>query len=186
MVVRSDSSGGPKGAVDGRSKQPPNRLLGRVVGASLVEGLEHAIGAEAEHLVADTAGGVAEGRGEKGLSDTDGSHEDHVLLALDEAEGEEVADAIAIEAHGGVPVEALEGLLGVEAGPGQAQREVLLVAARDLVVEGELEEVELRELRLPRVRHPFGKRREQAPQLEALHGGLERLTDLHRISFRGG
>jgi hypothetical protein len=102
------------------------------------------VGAEEEHLVADAAGGVAEGGGEEGLADADGPHEERVLLALDEAEREEVADALAVEADGRIPVEGLEGLLGLEAGAREAQREVALIAARNLVVERELEEVELR------------------------------------------
>ena len=35
-------------------------------------------------------GGVAEGAGEERLPDADGSEEDHVLVALEEAEAEEV------------------------------------------------------------------------------------------------
>lgn len=134
-------------------EQPPHRLLARVVGPGLVEGLEQVVGAEEEHLVADATGGVAQGRGEEGLPDADRPHEEHVLLALDEAERKELPDALAVEAHGGIPVEALEGLLGVEAGPGEAQLEILLVPARDLVVQRELEEVELREFRRPRISH---------------------------------
>ena len=114
---------------------------------------------------------MAERRGEEGLPDADRSQEDHVLLALDEAEGEQVAHPVPVEGHRRIPVEALEGLLLLEAGAGEAAGQVLLVAAGDLVVEGELEEVELRELRLPRVGDALRERREQAPELEALHGG---------------
>jgi len=165
-------------------EQPAEDLLGRVVGARLVQGLEHAVGAEEEHVAAGPAGGVAQRAGEEGLAHAHGPEEDHVLLALEEAEGEEVLDPVAVEGDGGVPVEALEGLLLLEAGPGQAQGEVLVVAAVDLVLEDELEEVELRELRLPGVGDAVGERRQQARELQALEHGLERLADLGRHGSR--
>ena len=131
---------------------------------------------------------MAERRGEEGLPDADRSQEDHVLLALDEAERQEVAHAVTVEGDRRIPVEAFKGLLLLEAGTSEATGEVLLVPARDLVVQGELEEVEVSELRLPRIGHALGERREQAPELEPLHGGLERLADLHGswFSFRCG
>lgn len=115
-------------------EQAPQHLLGRVVGTRLVKGLEHVVGAEEQHVVADAAGGVTERRGEERLPDADRSQQDHVLLTLDEAEREEVAHAIAVEGDRCIPVEAFEGLLLLEAGPSEAAGEVLLVAARDLVV----------------------------------------------------
>ena len=168
-------------------QEPAQHLLAAVVGPRLVQSLEHVVGAQEEDVVAGPAGGVAEGRGEVGLSDPDRAEEDHVLAALDEAEAEELPHPLAVEADRRVPVEAFEGLLLLEAGAGEAEREILLVAARDLVVQGELQEVELSELRLPRIGDPLGERREQAPELEPLHRGPERLADLHRSSsFRGG
>ena len=123
---------------------------------------------------------MAEGAGEEGLAHADGAEEDHILLALEEAEREEILHALAVEGDRRVPVEALEGLLLLEAGAGEAEREVLLVPAVDLVLEHELQEVELSELRLAGVGHSVGQRRQQARELEALHHGLERGADLHR------
>ena len=112
----------------------------------------------------------------------DGPEEDHVLAAIEEAEREELLEAIAVEGHGRVPVEAFQGLLLLEAGALNAKRQVLLVAPVDLVLERELEELELTQFRLPRVRHPVGERREKARELQALHHGLEGLADLHAVS----
>jgi len=144
------------------SEQPPQHLLGGVIGPGLVQHLEEAIGTQEEHVLAGAAGRVSECRSEEGLADADGSQEDHVLLPFDEAETEEVSDAIAIEGDGGVPDEALERLVFIEAGTHQPQAEALVVATLDFVGEHELEEVELREFRLPGVRHPVGQRRQQA------------------------
>jgi hypothetical protein len=145
-----------------RGEQSPEGLLGRVIGARLVEPLEHAIGTEEEHVVSGAAGGMAEGTGEEGLPDPDGAEEDRVLLAFEEAEGEELLDAVAVEGDRGVPVEALEGLLLLEAGAGEAQRQVLMIPTLDLILEHELEEVEFRELRLPRVGDAIRERRQDA------------------------
>ena len=46
-------------------------------------------------------------------------------------------------------------------------------------MEDELEEVELRELRLLRVGEAVREGREQSRELQALEDGLERLADLH-------
>ena len=102
-------------------------------------------------------------------------------MALEEAQAEEILDAVAVEGHGRVPVEAFEGLLLLEACTGDPHREVLLVAPVDLVLEREFEELELTQLRLLRVRHPIGERRQKAREFETLHHGLERLVDLHAV-----
>jgi hypothetical protein len=60
-------------------------------------------------------------------------------VALKEAEAEQIPDAVAVEGNGGVPVEVLEGVGLVEAGPLEAVGEVLSVAALDLVTEREFE-----------------------------------------------
>jgi len=168
-------------------EQAPHHLFGAVVRAGLVQELQQAVCAQAEHLMPHTAGRVSQRRREEGLSDPDGSQEDHVLAALDEAQGEELAHPISVESDRRIPVEALERLFFLEAGTRQAQREIRLVPARDLVVQGQLQEVELSELRLPRVGDPLRQRRDETPELQAFHGSHERLADLHgRFSFRYG
>lgn len=123
--------------------------------------------------------GVAKSAGKEGLPHTDRAEEDHVLAAFDEAQAEELLHAVAVEGHGGIPVEVLEVLVLLEAGSEEAHLEVLLIPAVDLVLEDELEEVELRELRLLRVGQAVGERREQSRELQAFENGLERLADLH-------
>ncbi len=162
-------------------QQTPQQLFGRVIGPRLVELLEHPVGAQEEHGMAGSAGGVTERAGEEGLAHAHGAEKDHVLAALEESEAEEILDEIAVEGHGRVPVEAFEGLFFLEARAGDARRQVLLVAPVDLVLQDELEELELIQLRLLRVRRAFGERCEKAREFQALHHGLERLADLHGL-----
>lgn len=142
-----------------RREQAPNRLLGRVIGPCLMKSREQPIGAQEEHRVSRATGGVAERTGEEGLPDPDRSDKDRVLVALEEAQAEEVLHAIAIEGDGGIPVEAFERLLLLEAGSIESDREILMIAPIDLVLEHELEELELRKLRLPGVGDAIGQRR---------------------------
>jgi hypothetical protein len=135
-------------------KHSPERPLGGVVGPGLVEPLKHPICPQEEHLLARPASGMADGTGQKRLPHSDRAEEDDILVAFEEAEAEEVLDAVAIEGHGCIPVEVFEGLLLLEASAGNPNAQVLLVPAIDLVLQRELKEVELREFRLPRVRDP--------------------------------
>ncbi len=144
------------------SEQATEDLLGGMVGASLVKVSQQVVGAQEQDVATGPAGGVTKGAGEKRLADADGTEEDDVLLALEEAEAEEIADAIAVEGNGGVLVEALQGLLLLESGAVESEREVLVVAPIDLVLEDEFEQIELSELRLLRVGDAVGKRREHS------------------------
>ena len=123
--------------------------------------------------MAGAAGGVAECAGKERLPHADWTEEDHILAAFDEAEAEELLDAVSVEGHGSIPVEAFEGLVLLEAGSGEANLEVLVIPAVDLVLEHEFEEVELRELRLLRVGQAVGQRREQSRELQAFEDGLQ-------------
>ncbi|MEB2283559.1 MAG: hypothetical protein OZ922_02635 [Myxococcales bacterium] len=87
-----------------------------MISARLLEVLEKIVDTREEHVVPGAAGGVPEDAREKSLADADGAQEDDVFVALDEAEAEEVADPVAIESDRRVPIEALEGLLFLEAG----------------------------------------------------------------------
>jgi hypothetical protein len=104
---------------------PPDGFLGGVIGPGLMEMLQKMIGAEEEDLVARAAGRVPQGAGEKCLADAHGA----------EDEGEEIADATAVEGDGRLPVNALERLLFLEASAAEAQEEVLVIPPFDLVVE---------------------------------------------------
>jgi hypothetical protein len=137
--------------------------------------------------VAGAAGRVAERTSEERLPYTDRTEEDHVLASLDKAEAEELLDAVPVEGHGSIPVEAFEGLVLLEAGSGEANLEVLLIPAVDLVLEDELEEVELRELRFLRVGQTVREGREQSRELQAFEDGLQGRADLHgRVPFVRG
>ena len=155
------------------SEEAAEHPLGGVIGAGLVEVLEEVVGAQEEDVAAGAAGGVSQRAGEKRFPDADGAEEDGVLVALDEAETEEVAHAIAIEGNGGVPVEAFQGLLLVEAGAIESEGEIRVIAPVDLVLEDEFEEVEFRELRLLGIRDAVRERGEHARELEALEHRLE-------------
>jgi hypothetical protein len=161
------------------SEQAAEGLVGGVIGAGLVELLQEVIGAQEEHLAAGAARGVPERAGEKRLPDADRSEEDHVLLPVDEAEREKIADAITVEGDRGVPVEAFQGVLLVEAGAAEALSEIFLIAPIDLVLEQELEEVELAELGFASIGDAVGNRWEKARELQALEDGLERLRDFN-------
>jgi len=50
---------------------------------------------------------MAEGARQEGLPDADRAEHDDVLVAVDEAQREEVADALAVEGDRRLPVEAL-------------------------------------------------------------------------------
>jgi hypothetical protein len=92
---------------------------------------------------------MAESTGEEGLSDAAGTEEEDILGTLEEAEVEEVADAIPVEGDGGIPIEVLEGVGLLEAGPVETGGEVLSLAAVDLVLEREFEEVQGSERSFP-------------------------------------
>ena len=91
----------------GRS-QAAQHLVGGVIGSGLMERPEHAIGAQEQDLGAGATGGVSQRAGQEGLAHTDGPHEDDVLAPLEEAEPEQIPDAIAVEGDGAIPVEVLE------------------------------------------------------------------------------
>jgi hypothetical protein len=110
---------------------------------------------------------MAQRTGKEGLPDPDRAEEDHVLVALEEAQAEQILHAIAIERDGGIPVEALQRLLLLEAGSIESEREILVIAAIDFVLERELEELELRKLRLPGVGDAVRQRRQQSRELQA-------------------
>lgn len=143
-----------------RCQQPTHDPLGGEVGAALVKLAQHDVGSHEHHVVTDPACGVSERAGEERLADAHGSHEDDVLGTLDEAEPEQVADAVSIEGHLGVPVEALEGLLVLEAGALEPSRELLVVAAIDLVLQHQLEQLQLTQFLLAGIGDPVGQRRQ--------------------------
>ncbi len=131
-VVEDEQVGGEKAS---------ERLFVRVVGTRLLELEEHLIGADEEHVVSGPAGCMAESGSEEGFADAHASHEENVLLGLDKTEREEVANAMAIEAHRGIPVEILEGLLLGEGGAFETPLQIDLVASVHFVLQDKFQEV---------------------------------------------
>ncbi len=117
---------------------------------------------------------MAERTREKRLADTDGAEEDDVLALLEEGEVQQIAHAVAVEAHGRVPIEVLEGLRLVESGAVETVAEVLALASVDLILEGEFEEVERGEASLVRIGTSVRQQRGDAGELEPLQHGFER------------
>jgi len=115
--------------------------------------------------VAGAAGTVPEGAGEEGLPHADGTAEDDVLLLGQPVQAEELADAGAIEADRAVPHDLLEGGGLLEGRLLQPQGEAMAVAAVDLVLEQELQELDVAQLPLARMDDAIGQRREQAARL---------------------
>ena len=156
-----------------RGDEAPHDLVGGVVGTGLVDGLEHDVGADRQDVFPRPAGGVAEGIGEHGLPDADGSHEDHVLLLCDEREREEIPDPVAVEGDGRVPVEVLEGVLGVAASLAETQCERGLLPPVDLVLQDELEKFLLTQVRLPGIGDPLGQCVEHSREAKAFEHGFQ-------------
>ena len=163
-----------------RGEQTAHRPLARVVGQRLVEFFEHLVGAQEEDLATGATGGMAEAAGEQRLAHTDGTDEEDVFGALDEAEVEEIADAVAIEGDGGIPVELLERAGFLEARFLQPLRQVLLLAAVDLILQGQFEEVLEGQFGLAGIGCSIGERGQKARELQALEYGFQRRLGLHR------
>ena len=109
--------------------------------------------------------------------------EEDVLVAIEEAETEEVTDPVAVEGDGGVPIEVLEGVGLLEAGSVEAGGEVLGLSAIDLVLEGEFEEVQGAERGFGGIGGPVRQRGDYARELQALEDGPKTLFDFgHRWS----
>ena len=106
---------------------------------------ELALGGE-DHVVALTDGDVTEALGQVALAGAAGPGDEHAHALVEEAQGGEFLDQGAVERRQAVEVEGLEGLAGAEVGTAQAQVELLLLAAGDLVDDEQREEVRVGEL----------------------------------------
>lgn len=154
-------------------EQTTHGLLPRVVSQGLVEFLEHLVGAEEENLVAGTTSRMAQATGQQRLAHAHGAHKEDVLGPLDEAETEEIPDPIAIERNGCIPVEVLQGAHLFEAGFLESQRQVLLLAPVDLILEGQFQEVPEGQLRFLRVGHSIGERGQHPREFQSLEHGFQ-------------
>jgi hypothetical protein len=139
-----------------------------VIGPGLPQGEQELGHLDEADAVAGAAGAVAERLCKPALADPDRAAKDHVLLRGEPVEPEQLAHTGAIVVHGGLPDEVLVGDDLVEAGGLHPVGQALAVAAVDLVLEQELEELERAELGLARVRRPVGQRGHEAAEAQAL------------------
>ena len=95
-----------------------------------------------EDLVTPATGFVGQGLGDVALADPGRAVDQDRLVPLDELAGGEVEELGLVELGVEAEVEALEGLGGIEGGAPQAQAELALGAALDLVVQQQGEELD--------------------------------------------
>ena len=88
-------------------------------------------------------------------------------------------DAGAVEAHGGLPDDLLEGRGFLEGGRPQASHQAAALPAVDLVLEQQLQEVDVAGLALTGVGGAIRQRRQQPPEPQALEAACQIRGDLH-------
>src|ERR1017187_366211 len=119
------------------------------------------------------AGEVGEGLGDVALADPDGPVEDDGLPGGQPAEGGEVADLGGGQLRGGAEVEALEGGGGLEPCAADPPVQGHAVAAGDLVLAQDLEEVQVAEVPGVRLGEAGVERAQHAGQLQGPERGCE-------------
>lgn len=148
-------------------------LLPGVIGLCLVEFSEHLIGAQEEDLMARATGCMTETAREQGLAHSNGAEEEDVFGPLQEAEVEEIADPIPIEGDGSIPVEVFEGTDLPEARPLEPGSEIALLAAVDLILEDQLQEVLGSQVDFLRIGHAIGECVQDPRELQTLEYSFE-------------
>lgn len=113
---------------------------------------------------------VAEGLGDVCLPDANGAEQNYGSAGVEPAQGSEVADLGGGRLRGGVEVEALQGGWLLELGFAQAVFERGGLAAGDLVVSEDLEEVEVSEFAFLGLSEAGVEGFEHAGQLQGLEG----------------
>ena len=88
-----------------------------------------------EYGVSRAYGGEAQGRGHEALAHSGGSHQQYVLVLVQELQGEDGVQEPAVEGDGRRPAEVLQAAGLLEAGALQPQFNAPVGAAIDLVIE---------------------------------------------------
>ena len=101
------------------------------------------------------------------FSDAHGSDQDDVLLLLEELEGKDVLELMAIDVHGRAPIEGVQRDALFETGLHEVPLEGLLLAALDLIGEQQRQECDVLQLLSARQRQTLWQRRHQLTQLQA-------------------
>ena len=107
--------------------------LHRVVHPGLVHGSEEVVGMNEADGVPGPDGGVAQGLGHEALADAGGSHQQDVLVFVQELQGEDGVQQASVKRDGRRPVEVLQPANLLEAGALQPHLDAPVGPAVDLV-----------------------------------------------------
>src|SRR3990172_721196 len=144
-----------------------------MVSPSLMELFEQGIGADEQDVVARPASPVADCRGQERLPHAGRTHENDVLVSLDKAEPKQFPNSVTVEADRSIPIEGLQGLLLGEVGLLEPPSQIMLVAAVDLVLKDQLEEVLLGQLRLTGIGNTLRQTEEDPGKPQPLEHGFK-------------
>jgi len=138
------------------------------------------VSAGEEHIVAAAASLVAQGLGQVRLADTGGAADQDIAFLLDVKAGGQIEDLLAVD--GGIEgeVEALQGFAGVDGGPAQAERQLLVVPALDFVLHQAGEEFDVGPLLADGLLVAHLQRLEDAGQAQAFEPGRELVLQVHQ------
>src|SRR5207244_12627436 len=140
---------------------------------------EHLVGGDEEDFVAAATGFVGEGLREVTFAHPGRAVHQDALVAFDELAGGEGEDLVLVEFGIEAEVEALERLGGIEGGAAQAQAELALGAALDLVVQEHGEEVDEGGLLLDGLAIADVERLEDAGQAQGAEHRSELMGQFH-------
>jgi hypothetical protein len=156
-----------------RSEKLAELLFEGLGETSVLERLEHAVGAKSEHGVASATSEVSESVGEKGFSDADVANDGEVVMRFDEPKGGEFGEQSLVEVNpsGGVPV--FESRGGLEPSLLGAQSCGETLAALGLIGEDEKKEVLVRGFLLASEDEPLRQSIEHTRELETAKHGSE-------------
>jgi len=132
-------------------------VLVAVVQPGGFEPLEQPVGAFGVGADPPAAGDVTERVGEVGLANTDGPEDERALVVLDEPQGGELGEHVAVVADGVVVLPRLQRHGGIQPGGTRALGGAGAVTPVDLVGEDQLEERRVGELVLLGQGEPFGQ-----------------------------
>jgi len=116
---------------------------------------------------------VAEGLGETGFADADGTDDGDVRMGVEEAQRRELIEEGAVEGDFRGAIPGLQSHGGIQTSFLDAERDGEAVAPRDFVAEDLQQEILMRELLLARPREAIGQRIEHARQLQPSPDGFE-------------
>jgi len=102
----------------GGTEEPKQFFVEGLIGSTLEQSFEEEIGSDHQDFNTSPAGAMPQGVSEVGFAHSDGAAEEDIFVPFDEAKTEEVFDLFLIQGNGSLPVEAFEGLFGMDQGLG--------------------------------------------------------------------